>query len=68
MSYVLEVLFMKHGGTKVRISFNSPVILTFAIICLISLALGELSDGKTTEMFFSVYRSSLTNQIGRAHV
>ena len=52
---------MKHGGTKVRISFNSPVILTFAIICLISLALGELSDGKTTEMFFSVYRSSLTN-------
>ena len=45
---------MKTGSSKVKISFNSPVILTFAIICLISLLLGLATKGKTTDMFFSV--------------
>ena len=48
---------------RIKVSFNSPVILTFTMICLISLALGEVTEGKTTEMFFSVYRSSLASPI-----
>lgn len=42
-----------------KISFNSPVILTFTILCLVSLLLGTLTKGMTTDLFFSVYRSSL---------
>ena len=48
---------------RIKVSFNSPVILTFTMICLISLALGEVTEGKTTEMFFIVYRSSLASPI-----
>ena len=51
---VLGVLYMKAGLSKVKISFNSPVILSFAIICLLSLLLGMATEGKTTDMFFSV--------------
>ena len=54
---------MKTGSSKVKISFNSPVILTFAIICLISLLLGLATKGKTTDMFFSVYRSALLSPV-----
>jgi len=46
---------------KFRISFNSQVILGFTIICFIALILGEITGGKTDELFFSVYRSSLTD-------
>lgn len=41
-----------------KIKYNSPVILTFTIICLIALILGYITDGYTTSKFFSVYRSS----------
>ncbi len=50
---------MKPGSSKVKISFNSPVILSFALICLAALLLGFLTKGKTTDLLFSVYRSSL---------
>lgn len=52
---------MKKG--KVRVLFNSPVILWFSIICLIALVLGIVTGGWTNRMFFSVYRSSLTNPL-----
>lgn len=52
---------MKKG--KVRVLFNSPVILWFFIICLIALVLGIVTGGWTNRMFFSVYRSSLTNPL-----
>ncbi|MCI1930970.1 MAG: rhomboid family intramembrane serine protease [Clostridia bacterium] len=44
-----------------RISFNSPVILTFSFICLVTLILGAVTNGKTTELFFCVYRAPLTD-------
>ena len=44
---------------KIRIRYNSPVVLTFALISLGALLLGLLTSGKSTVMFFSVYRSSL---------
>lgn len=52
---------MKKG--KVRVLFNSPVILWFSIICLIALVLGIVTGGWTNRMFFSVYRSSLANPL-----
>lgn len=42
-----------------KISYNSPVILTFVILSFISLILGEITNGLTTRLFFSVYKSSL---------
>ena len=48
---------MQFGNLK--FSFNAPVILTFTIISFISLILGILTNGFTTQKFFSVYRSSL---------
>ena len=50
---------MRTGNSRVKISFNSPVILTFTILCLVSLLLGTVTKGMTTDLFFSVYRSSL---------
>lgn len=44
-----------------RISFNSPVILSFSFICLVALILDKITNGFTTNMVFSVYRSSLVS-------
>ena len=44
---------------KDRISVNSPVIIGFTAICLISLALNALTGGVSNDLLFSVYRSSL---------
>lgn len=44
---------------KFKISFNSPVILAFFIICFISLILNMITRGYTNRLLFSVYRSSL---------
>lgn len=48
---------------KFKISFNSPVILGFALICLAALILGTMTRGRTNVMLFSVYRSSLLNPL-----
>ena len=52
---------MKKRG--IHLDYNSPVILTFALISLLSLLLGELTDFKSTEMLFMTYRSSLLNPL-----
>ena len=44
-----------------KISYNAPVALTFAILSLVALGLAWITDGWTTRHLFSVYRSSLTN-------
>lgn len=41
-----------------RIQYNSPVVLTFAIISLIALILNTITLGATNTLLFSVYRSS----------
>lgn len=44
---------------RFKISFNSPVVIGFTVICLISLILGKITNDFTTKLLFSVYRSSL---------
>ncbi|HBR07829.1 MAG TPA: rhomboid family intramembrane serine protease [Clostridiales bacterium] len=44
-----------------RISYNSPVVLTFALAGLGALALGWLTGGASTTKLFSVYRSPLSD-------
>jgi membrane associated rhomboid family serine protease len=43
-----------------KLSYNAPVALTFAILALIALILNSLTNGWTTVNLFSVYRSSLS--------
>ena len=54
---------MSSSGKKLKISFNSPVILCFAILCLLTLILNMLTNGLTNRVFFSVYRSSMTDPL-----
>ena len=44
-----------------KFQYNSPVVLTFALISFLALVLGTLTNGWTTYMFFSTYRSSPFN-------
>lgn len=44
-----------------KIQYNSPVILSFALISLAVLLMGKVSGGATTSRYFSVYRCSLLN-------
>lgn len=46
-----------------KIQYNSPVVITFALLSLAALALGELTDGWTTTRLFCVYRSSLADPL-----
>lgn len=43
---------------RVRVFFNSPVILWFVIISLAALILGAVTNGASTAAVFSVYRTS----------
>ena len=45
------------------IQYNSPVILTFALLSFASLLLGYVTDFASTQKFFCVFRSSLTNPL-----
>lgn len=54
---------MHYSGKKVQISFNSPVILGFAILCFLVLILDMVTGGASTNAFFSVYRSSLLSPL-----
>lgn len=48
---------------KLKLSFNSPVILGFTAICLLALLLDTLTGGMTNQLVFSVYRSPLWNPL-----
>lgn len=52
---------MGNGGKKIRLSFNSPVILGFTLACFIVLILDKVTGSASTHAFFSVYRSSLAS-------
>lgn len=47
--------------SKIKVSFNSPVILGFSLICLVVFLLGLVTGHMTDKIFFSVYRSGLSN-------
>lgn len=49
--------------SEMKITFNSPIILTFAFISAIALVLGVLTNDWTTKVFFSTYDSSLLNPL-----
>ena len=48
---------------KIIIRFNAPVILSFALLSLIALLLGNWTSGAATTQYFSVYRSSLADPL-----
>lgn len=48
---------------RFKVSFNSPVILGFTVICFAALILGTVTGGFTNRLLFSVYRSSLLNPL-----
>lgn len=45
------------------IRFNAPVVLTFALLSLLALLLGNWTNGAATHQYFSVYRSSLSDPL-----
>ena len=45
---------------KIRIRYDAPVTLTFALTSLLALGLGYMTNGWTTENLFSVYRSEFS--------
>lgn len=48
---------------KLRLQYNSPVVLTFALVSLISLILGMATGGWVTEKLFCVYRAPLSDPL-----
>lgn len=46
-----------------RIRYNAPVVLTFAILSLVTIPLNVLTAGWTTPHLFSVYRCSLLDAL-----
>lgn len=46
-----------------KLQYNSPVILSFFFLSLVSLILGYLTGGWSTSALFSVYRSSLASPL-----
>lgn len=46
---------------KLKLSFNSPIILGFTILCFLAMILNMVTMGSSNNMIFSVYRSSLLN-------
>lgn len=47
----------------ITLKYNAPVTLTFALLSLLALALGELTDGWTTQNLFCFYKSALTDYL-----
>ena len=47
----------------ITLQYNAPVTLTFALLSLLALALGELTDGWTTQNLFSFYKYSFSDYL-----
>lgn len=54
---------MQINKRNLKISFNSPVILGFSLICLFALVLDQITGGFTNRLLFSVYRSPLMSPL-----
>ena len=44
---------------KLKITWNSPVVLTFVAVCLVATVLNYMTAGKSNELLFMTYHSSL---------
>lgn len=51
------------NSKRLRISFNAPAVLTFALICLAVQVLNILTQGASNRAVFSVYRSSFLDPL-----
>lgn len=48
---------------KLKITFNSPVVLIFVFACFAATLLGVITDGAATQALFMTYHSSLKNPL-----
>ena len=48
---------------RIIIRFNAPVVLTFALLALLATFLGIWTDGRANALYFSVYRSPLSDPL-----
>ena len=48
---------------KIRIKWNAPFILAFVLLCLFTLVLNWITRGKSNELLFMVYHSSLLSPL-----
>ncbi|MDO4796591.1 MAG: rhomboid family intramembrane serine protease [Coriobacteriales bacterium] len=48
---------------RLRVSFNAPVTLTFAALCVCATVLGVATNGAATHLLFMTYRSSLLDPL-----
>ncbi len=54
---------MNRERKGIRLSFNAPVILSFAALCVAAQLLSMLTGGASTRAVFSVYRASLADPL-----
>ena len=54
---------MTNNRSRLKITFNSPAILTFALACVVVQVLNMLTHGASNRVLFSTYRSSLLNPL-----
>ena len=54
---------MKDRQFRIRISFNAPVILGFALACVAVQVANVLTHGASNRLLFSTYRASLLNPL-----
>ena len=54
---------MSNNGQKLKISFNSPAILVFALICVAVQVVNVLTGGASNRLLFSVYRAPLSDPL-----
>lgn len=52
------------GKRGLRVQYNAPVVLTFALLSLGVLGLNYLTAGASNRLLFSVYRAPLTDPLG----
>ena len=48
---------------KIKLSYNAPVVLSFALACFMATILGVVTNNNSTRMLFSVSGGSLTNPL-----
>lgn len=48
---------------KLRVYINAPITLMFVVICLMTIILDSVTNGASTELFFSTYGSSWLNPL-----
>lgn len=52
---------MSKRERKLHIDFNSPIVLSFTLICTLVMAFSALTHGKYDKLLFMTYRSSLAD-------